>query len=251
MVLTRQEKRERRRRMLEIIGDRSVEELSDQELKLVQEIARTIGADTIEQSKPLPKMELEEFTYEEYIRLRELGYKQNSILQVLGVSKNKFYKWLNENQCVSERQQKIDLTEMKEMKLSSDFKLFEFIGVSREPSITISKYGLNFNLAAADCLNRAAYVKVYVNEKGKQIAFLSAEKEDNGAVQFFKENNKKSKKPKFSNAEFLRKITEMCNWDLENKTYYLKPEVSETGKVVLLSLGTAEEKERRIFGRGE
>ncbi|EPI23666.1 hypothetical protein D352_01011, partial [Enterococcus faecium LA4B-2] len=54
MNLTRQEKQERRRQILRIIGDRSVEELSDQELKSVQEIAETIGADTMDQSKPLP-----------------------------------------------------------------------------------------------------------------------------------------------------------------------------------------------------
>ena len=53
MNLTRQEKQERRRQMLRIIGDRSVEELSDQELKSVQEIAETIGADTMDQSKYL------------------------------------------------------------------------------------------------------------------------------------------------------------------------------------------------------
>ena len=251
MVLTRQEKRERRRRILAIIGDRSVEELSDQELKFVQEIAGTIGADTIDESKPLPNMDLEEFTYEEYERLVELGYAKKSIYRALGISQGKLYRWLEENQPVSKIQQKIDLTEMKTMKLSSDFKLFEFIGISREPSITISKYGLNFSLAAADYLKRVAYVKVYVNEKEKQIAFLSAKKEDNGAVRFFREENSTYKNPIFRNAKFLEKITEMCGFDLENKTYYVKPEVLEDGQGVLLDLEKAEEKERRIFGRGE
>ena len=137
------------------------------------------------------------------------------------------------------------------MKLTEDFKLIALNSQVREPEVTISKYGINFSKAAADYLKRVAYVKVYVNEKEKQIAFLSAKKEDNGAVRFFREENSTYKNPIFRNAKFLEKITEMCGFDLENKTYYVKPEVLEDGQGVLLDLEKAEEKERRIFGRGE
>lgn len=97
MVLTRQEKRERRKRILGIIGDRSVEELSDQELKLVQEIAETIGADTIDQSKPLPKLDLESFTFEQYSHLREVGYSVKAIRKALGAGSSVWARWRKEN----------------------------------------------------------------------------------------------------------------------------------------------------------
>ncbi|EGP4986512.1 hypothetical protein [Enterococcus faecium] len=97
MNLTRQEKQERRRQMLRIIGDRSVEELSDQELKSVQEIAETIGADTMDQSKPLPKLDLKSFTFEQYSQLREVGYSVNAIRKALGVGSSVWAKWRKAN----------------------------------------------------------------------------------------------------------------------------------------------------------
>jgi|GEM_PF-1938657 len=104
MVLTRQEKRERRRRMLEIIGSRSVEELSDQELKLVQEIAETIGADTMDESKPLPRIEFDHFTYEDYRSLREVGYSVKAIREALGgVGSTTWARWREANK-VKERE---------------------------------------------------------------------------------------------------------------------------------------------------
>ncbi|MGM0143741.1 hypothetical protein IGJ94_000268 [Enterococcus sp. AZ153] len=104
MVLTRQEKRERRKRMLEIIGSRSVEELSDQELKLVQEIAETIGADTMDESKPLPKMDFDCFTYEDYRSLREVGYSVKAIREALGgIGNTTWSKWREVNK-VKERE---------------------------------------------------------------------------------------------------------------------------------------------------
>ncbi|OTN87531.1 hypothetical protein [Enterococcus faecium] len=97
MVFTRQEKRERRRRILEIIGNRSVEELSDQELKSVQAIAETIGADTMDQSKPLPKLDIESFTFEKYSHLREAGYSVNAIRKALGAGSSVWARWRKEN----------------------------------------------------------------------------------------------------------------------------------------------------------
>lgn len=46
-------------------------------------------------------------------------------------------------------------------------------------------------------------------------------------------------------------LSKLCQWDIENKTYYVKPEYLEDGKGIYLDLNKAEEKERRIFGRGE
>ncbi|NMP59083.1 hypothetical protein [Enterococcus mundtii] len=99
MVLTRQGKRERRRRMLEIIGDRSVEELSDQELKSVQEIAETIGSDTMDESKPLPKINFDCFTYEDYRNLREVGYSVKGIREALGgIGSTTWARWREANE---------------------------------------------------------------------------------------------------------------------------------------------------------
>ena len=90
-----------------------------------------------------------------------------------------------------------------------------------------------------------------MNDKTKIIAIVPADKTSNGAVKFYKPKNKTSRNPSIKNGRFLSVLAKMCQWDIENKTYYVKPEYLEDGKGIYLDLNKAEEKERRIFGRGE
>ncbi len=137
------------------------------------------------------------------------------------------------------------------MKLTEDFKLIALNSQVREPEVTISKYGINFSKAAAECLKFSEYALVYLNDKTKIIAIVPADKTSNGAVKFYKLKNKTSRNPSIKNGRFLSVLAKMCQWDIENKTYYVKPEYLEDGKGIYLDLNKAEEKERRIFGRGE
>ncbi|EOB3407695.1 YopX family protein [Enterococcus hirae] len=43
------------------------------------------------------------------------------------------------------------------MKLTEDFKLIALNSQAREPEVTISKYGINFSKAAAECLKFSEY----------------------------------------------------------------------------------------------
>lgn len=43
------------------------------------------------------------------------------------------------------------------MKLTDDFKLISLNSQAREPIVTISKYGVNFSKAAAECLKFSEY----------------------------------------------------------------------------------------------
>lgn len=97
MNLTRQGKNFYRQRMMQIVKGRSMDELSKQEMIAVRKISKLIGADTMGESHPLPKMKIEEFTYEKYQQLIELGYLSMDIREALGISSSAFLKWKYEN----------------------------------------------------------------------------------------------------------------------------------------------------------
>ncbi|MCR1913537.1 MULTISPECIES: hypothetical protein [Enterococcus] len=52
------------------------------------------------------------------------------------------------------------------MKLTEDFKLIALNSQAREPEVTISKYGINFSKAAAECLKFSEYA-LYCVKIGK------------------------------------------------------------------------------------
>ncbi|HBC4465811.1 hypothetical protein P0E52_13200 [Enterococcus faecalis] len=92
-MLAKQEKKFIRQKMYEIIGNRLVTELSPEELKEVQKLAQLIGSNYIFDSKPLPKMTLENLTVKRYQELREIGYRVMDIRRALNISETKLRKW--------------------------------------------------------------------------------------------------------------------------------------------------------------
>ncbi|NSV01884.1 hypothetical protein HRH22_13400 [Enterococcus faecalis] len=92
-MLSKQEKQQIRQKMYEIIGNRLVTELSPEELKEVQKLAQLIGSNYIFDSKPLPKMTLENLTVKRYQELREIGYRVMDIRRALNISETKLRKW--------------------------------------------------------------------------------------------------------------------------------------------------------------
>lgn len=97
MNQTRQEKRLYRKKMMQIMRGRSVEDLTAEELKEVQLIRSFIDSDTMDESRPLKKMDFETFTYEDYKRLRKTGYTVKAIKEALGVGGSVWAKWREQN----------------------------------------------------------------------------------------------------------------------------------------------------------
>jgi len=107
MSLSKQEKRLYRKKMMQIMRGRSVEDLTDEELKKVQVIRGFIDYDTMDDSHPLQKMNFETFTYEDYKRLRKTGYTVKAIKEALGVGGSVWAKWREQNIPVGEKNQYI------------------------------------------------------------------------------------------------------------------------------------------------
>ncbi|MDN3202048.1 hypothetical protein P0E66_13020 [Enterococcus faecalis] len=92
-MLSRQEKNQIREEMYGIIANRSILDLNSEELKEVQKLVQLIGSNYIFDSKPLPKMKLENFTVDKYKELRSVGYRMLDICRALNISETKFRKW--------------------------------------------------------------------------------------------------------------------------------------------------------------
>lgn len=97
MALTRQDKNAYRQKMIQIINGRSIDDLTKQEANAVRKIGELIGSDAMGESHPLPEMNFEEFTYEKYQQLIELGYLSLDIRKALGITSGSFLKWKYEN----------------------------------------------------------------------------------------------------------------------------------------------------------
>lgn len=79
--------------MLKIIGDRSINDLSEEELSKVQAIMKTIDSDALNRFPPLEKIDLETFTCEAYERLRGKGYSIQAIRKALEMNGFVLDKW--------------------------------------------------------------------------------------------------------------------------------------------------------------
>ncbi|MDB1690068.1 hypothetical protein [Enterococcus casseliflavus] len=96
-MLTKQQKTLYRRKMIFIIGDRSVEDIPKNELKQVQRIGKLIGSPIMDHSKPLEPIDFYTFTYEDYMSLTDEGYSVKAIVNALGISKYRWMQWRLEN----------------------------------------------------------------------------------------------------------------------------------------------------------
>ncbi|MGX7701071.1 hypothetical protein [Enterococcus mundtii] len=104
MNLTRQEKRLYRKKMMQILRGRPIDELTDEEFKEVQTIRKFIDFTTMDDSHPLEKMDFENFTYEKYKKLIGEGYTVKTICKALGVGSSVWAKWRIQNIPEKERE---------------------------------------------------------------------------------------------------------------------------------------------------
>jgi len=95
-MLCKQEKKAIRKEMYQLIGNRSILDLDQEELQEVQKLGKLIGSNYIFDSKPLPKMTLENLTVKRYQELRSIGYRVLDIRCALNISDAKLRAWRTE-----------------------------------------------------------------------------------------------------------------------------------------------------------
>lgn len=108
-MLSKEEKAFCRKKILSIIGDHSVSDLTDDELKQVQKLSELLSSTVVEDSNPLPTIDFETFTWEEYLRLKEKGYKVSTIKKSLGIGNGKWLDWRKQNQKIQQDKMEVGL----------------------------------------------------------------------------------------------------------------------------------------------
>lgn len=115
------------------------------------------------------------------------------------------------------------------------FKRYDIaIGTS---SVSITDNGIAFSKAAIIRIGKPEYVVFLMNENDKKIAIQKAEKNDEGAIQFY--TKKKNVSVRWNNKDLLKTITEMMNWKLSGNIYKAEGEYVSAENAMIFDLKNA------------
>lgn len=117
------------------------------------------------------------------------------------------------------------------------FKAFNFNeGV---PYVSVTSNGITFNKAVTLKLDKPEYAILLINEEEKQIAIKCAEKDEENAVQFYKERNSKVMSVRWNGRDLLNTIKAMMDWDLEKQSYKIEGIYLKADKAMLFDFTKA------------
>lgn len=103
------------------------------------------------------------------------------------------------------------------------------------PSVTISHNGVAFSSSAVDRLNKAAYVEFLIDEGNCQIAIKPCEKDNENAMDFYKE---KKTGVRWGNKKIVAMLDSMMKWD-KNICYKANGIYYPDEKVIIFNLKSA------------
>lgn len=115
------------------------------------------------------------------------------------------------------------------------FKRYDIaIGTS---SVSITDNGIAFSKAAIIRMEKPEYVIFLIDKSGKKIAIQKAEKNDDGATQFY--TKKKNISVRWNNKDLLKTIAEMMNWELSGNIYKVEGEYISAENAMIFDLKNA------------
>lgn len=119
-----------------------------------------------------------------------------------------------------------------------DFEVFQATGMGAVASIT--KNGTTFNKVSYEKMGKANYVTLLIQKTAKQFAIRQCAQNDTNAMPFGAAIKPKNPSIRWNNKEFLRLISEMTGWDLDNcKGYKVPGEYLKNEKALLFDLTKA------------
>ncbi len=122
--------------------------------------------------------------------------------------------------------------------LLEDFEIFQTTSSGAVASFT--KNGVTFNKMAAEKMNKAQYVTLYISRANGQFAIKQCAQSDANAMPFAAAIKPKNPSIRWNNKEFLRFACEFAGWDLEkSKGYKIVGEYLKTEKALLFDLKKA------------
>lgn len=121
-----------------------------------------------------------------------------------------------------------------------NLEAFKTVNLSKGAiAMTVANSGVSFSQTAINKLNRAAYVKLLVNENEQEVAIQKTTKDDSDALSFFKET-RKIITVRWNYTELKSLFSQMMNWDLSQNTYRVSGRYFSENQILLFQLKDAE-----------
>lgn len=164
----RETKRAIRHRILFLTGDDESWMNNSEIVEEVQRLSKQLNSNLINDKRPLPKIDPDKLTKEEYQRLLDLGYQVNDIKKALGLGTTTFQNWRKANgiENIIKRKENNKVEENKRMKFNlntATLLISNNFGVKAEECLTISKSGLALSGPVVQRLNKPEWVQLYLD----------------------------------------------------------------------------------------
>ena len=124
-----------------------------------------------------------------------------------------------------------------------DFVLLPILSGSSFMSVTNN--GINFSGNVVYHMQRAEFIRLFLNPKTKQVAIQKCETKLDGAVAFFKDESDLTNGIRLNNRELQQKFSNMMNWDLENYNYRAYGFFSDEDNAMIFDLNIARKFRKR------
>lgn len=199
----------------------------------VQRLSKQLNSDLISDKRPLPKLEPDKLTKEEYQRLLGLGYQVKDIKKALGLGTTTFQNWRKANgiENIIKRKENNIVEENKHMKFNlntATLLISNNFGAEGKECLTISKSGLALSGPVVRRLNKPEWVQLYLDEQNKALFVLPCEATAEGARSCVSPKvNKKAGYRKNWSGSLLKKVAKASEMDIENYRYHVEPEEVE------------------------
>lgn len=222
-----------RHKILSLTGDDDTWMNNPEIVREVQRLSTLLNSDRIGDKRPLPRLDPDKLTKEEYQRLLDLGYQVKDIKKALGLGTTTFQNWrmANEIENKIKRKQNNKVEENKHMKFNintASLLLPGTFGAEGKECITISKSGLALSGPVVRRLNKPEWIQFYLDEQNKSIFVIPCKATDEGARSCVNpKKNKKSGYRKNWTGRILKKVAAVGEMDIENHRYYVEPEEVE------------------------
>ncbi|WP_181429405.1 hypothetical protein [Enterococcus plantarum] len=184
----------------------------------VRALGKLLGSDTIGGSKPLPELDFERLTVDNFLYLRNLEYQVGDIQKASGVSKNAFAKWLQENELTRNH---LSTSEIQKMFIKDSAKKLPLKGEVIEMKYTISEEQIQQFIEKHDWKPSTKNSYVYCLRRVDKVVAgeITEQKLDN----FLREYNETQVRSKYLNMKSV--LIKYLNWI--GFEYVVKEEVNK------------------------
>lgn len=222
-----------RHKILSLTGDDDTWMNNPEIVREVQRLSTLLNSDRIGDKRPLPRLDPDKLTKEEYQCLLDLGYQVKDIKKALGLGTTTFQNWrmANEIENKIKRKQNNKVEENKHMKFNintASLLLPGTFGAEGKECITISKSGLALSGPVVRRLNKPEWVQLYLDESRLALFVIPCEATDEGArICVNPKSYRKAGYRKSWSGSILEKVAKASGMDIENYRYHVEPEEVE------------------------